>query len=43
MRRLDPYKDFYDDNSLVTYLSKDGMFYDRDYNLTKIKEILKLI
>jgi glycosyltransferase involved in cell wall biosynthesis len=43
LRRLDPYKDFYDENPLVTYLSKDGLFYDRDYNLTKIKEILKLI
>ena len=42
MRRLDPYKDFYDENPLVHYLSKDGMFYDRDYNLTKIKEILNL-
>ena len=42
MRRLEPYKDFYDSNPLVSYLSKDGMFYDRDYNLTKIKEILNL-
>lgn len=42
MRRLDPYLDFYDDNPLVHYLSKDGMFYDRDYNLAQIKEILNL-
>lgn len=42
MRRLDPYLDFYDDNPLVNYLSKDGIYYDRDYNLTQIKEILNL-
>jgi microcystin synthetase protein McyD len=35
-------QDFYDSDPLVSYLSKDGMFYDRDYNLTKIKEILNL-
>jgi glycosyltransferase involved in cell wall biosynthesis len=42
MRRLPPYMSQYDENSLVHYLSKDNLFYDREFNVRKIKEILGL-
>jgi glycosyltransferase involved in cell wall biosynthesis len=42
MRRLDPYKDSYDDNPLVTYLTPGGAFDDREDNIQKIKDILSL-
>ena len=40
MRRLPSYLDQYDNNPLVHYLSKDNLFYDKDFNINKIKEIL---
>lgn len=42
MRRLGPYKDSYDDNPLVTYLTPSGAFDDREANIQKIKDILSL-
>jgi glycosyltransferase involved in cell wall biosynthesis len=42
MRRLEPYKDTYDNNPLVTYLSPSGVFSDTDDNIQKIKDILEL-
>ena len=42
MRRLDPYKDSYDDNPLVTYLTPHGLFDDREFNIRSIKNILEL-
>lgn len=42
MRRLDPYKDSYDDNPLVTYLTPHGMYDDREFNIRSIKNILEL-
>ena len=43
MRRLEPYLDQYDNNPLVHYLSKDNLFYDREFNVRKIKELLGFI
>lgn len=42
MRRLEPYKDTYDQNPLVSYLTPSGVFEDRNANILKIKEILEL-
>lgn len=43
MRRLEPYKDSYDNNPLVTYLSGDGIFHDQERDINSIKRILGLI
>lgn len=42
MRRLEPYMDSYDNNSLVHYLSPGGMFEDKQRNIDMIKDILGL-
>ncbi len=42
MRRLEPYGDTYDNNSLVGYLSPNGMFTDKERNINLIKERLQL-
>jgi len=41
MRKLDSYKNSYDGNPFVSYLS-ENKFYNADYNITSIKKILKL-
>ena len=40
MRRLEPYKDSYDKNPLVTYLSENGVFRDMERDINSIKKIL---
>ena len=42
MRKLEPYKDSYDDNNLVNYLTPSGIFHDSESNAKKILEILGL-